>query len=207
MCGLTSRLSWSASVAGGVPSWAFTTQALDLRIAVGNGDFLANKQRIQAVPYSVKADYAATADHAKTATLADNGVPPGTVVAYWGTTPPEGWLMADGSPVPEGDEYSALSALVGANVPDLRGMFLRGKNNDRSDEWKDPDGGRELGSYQASANKAHHHTVAVRQNSVGMVDWEPARGHFGTASSVSTSSSGGDESRPNNTAVNYIIKI
>jgi len=50
--------------------------------------------------------------------------PPGTIVAYFGTAAPAGWLVCDGTPVPQGEQYNALRALVGPNTPDLRGRVI-----------------------------------------------------------------------------------
>ena len=74
-------------------------------------------------------------------------VPVGSIVPYGGTIAiakdvPDGWLLCDGRPVPEGSAYDDLRELLretawgseGAviHLPDLRGMFLRGVD--------DPDG-------------------------------------------------------------------
>jgi microcystin-dependent protein len=47
---------------------------------------------------------------------------------YVGSTAPAGWMLCDGSSIPSGDAYSALKTILGnaTNVPDLRGMFIRG---------------------------------------------------------------------------------
>ncbi len=59
--------------------------------------------------------------------------PVGTVVAYIGLTPPDGWVMCDGTPITDSkyaDLRSVLSAsgLSTAKTPDLRGIFVRGAN-------------------------------------------------------------------------------
>ena len=65
-------------------------------------------------------------------------VPPGTVVAFAGSTPPPGWLLCNGSAVTR-TQYSTLFAAIGTahgigngsttfNLPDYRGRFLRGKD-------------------------------------------------------------------------------
>src|SRR2546421_10755651 len=61
-------------------------------------------------------------------------VPPGTITAFGGDTPPPGWLPADGSEVSR-TQYAALFAAIGTtygagngsttfNLPDLRGRVL-----------------------------------------------------------------------------------
>jgi microcystin-dependent protein len=48
-----------------------------------------------------------------------NGLAPvGSILMYGGTTAPTGWLLCDGGST---SGYTALAALVGATVPDLRG--------------------------------------------------------------------------------------
>lgn len=70
------------------------------------------RQAILSAPYAIQAE---------------NGVPVGTIVSYYGTTEPTGWLFCNGQSLP-GDrpEYAALRALIGNSVPDLGGEFLRG---------------------------------------------------------------------------------
>ena len=51
-------------------------------------------------------------------TTIPNATPTGTIVMYGGTTAPTGWLLCDGQSTAS---YTALAAVVGANVPDLRG--------------------------------------------------------------------------------------
>lgn len=51
------------------------------------------------------------------------GVPIGTIVDYYGTTAPSGWLICNGQNVP--DSMPQLKALIGSKVPDLRGRFRR----------------------------------------------------------------------------------
>ena len=105
--------------------------------------------------------------------------PPGSVMAYMGTNAPPGWLPCDGSAVPI-SQYPALFAVIGTasgngngfpttfNLPDLRGVFLRGVNGTRIDGLGDPGDGRNseftggnsgnaVGSYQGDVFKAHRH--------------------------------------------------
>lgn len=51
------------------------------------------------------------------------GVPVGTIVDYYGTTAPNGWLICDGREVPT--SMSQLRSLIGSKTPDLRGRFRR----------------------------------------------------------------------------------
>ena len=65
-----------------------------------------------------------------TAVVTGGGVPVGTVIIWPFSTNPEGWsegkwLECNGQAV-SASAYPELRAVVGANVPDLRGLFLRG---------------------------------------------------------------------------------
>jgi microcystin-dependent protein len=51
-------------------------------------------------------------------TTIPNSTPVGTIVMYGGTSAPTGWLLCNGQST---TGYTALAAVVGANVPDLRG--------------------------------------------------------------------------------------
>jgi microcystin-dependent protein len=51
-------------------------------------------------------------------TTIPNATPVGTIVMFGGTDAPTGWLLCDGQSTAS---YAALAAVVGANVPDLRG--------------------------------------------------------------------------------------
>lgn len=52
------------------------------------------------------------------------GVPVGSVIAYSGSTVPEGWLWCDGSAIPV--TFTDLRALVGATTPNLTDTFIAG---------------------------------------------------------------------------------
>ena len=51
-------------------------------------------------------------------TQINNNTPVGAIIMYGGTTNPTGWLLCNGQST---TGYPALAAVVGANVPDLRG--------------------------------------------------------------------------------------
>lgn len=50
-------------------------------------------------------------------------IPVGTISFFYGTTEPEGWVIADGRAIP--DKYPKLKAIFGNNMPDWRGRFFR----------------------------------------------------------------------------------
>ena len=154
--------------------------------------------------------------------------PPGTVVAYMGTTAPDGWLMCDGGSLNKTDPaYANLFGVIGIScggttttfrVPDLRGRFLRGVTTLTS---RDPDNaartamnsggntGALVGSVQGDAFQAHTHV----QTFPGTASRNGGTGGSYTnregSTNVDTSTPTGDtstETRPTNAYVNYIIK-
>ncbi len=159
--------------------------------------------------------------------------PPGSIMAFGGTTAPAGWLLCDGTSYTR-TTYATLYAAIGNaygtkdtasfNMPDFRGRFLRGSTTGSS---RDPDyasrlasnaggnTGGNVGSLQTDAFREHRHdyydifhsegggSVSVPSNK-GSGDsdndnsgWQIAR---------TSDSTGGNETRPVNVTVNYIIK-
>ena len=138
-------------------------------------------------------------------------VPVGSIqaLAYVPGAPISGWLYCDGDAVSR-STYADLFAAIGTtygvgdgsttfNLPDLRGVFLRGL-----DDGKGYDSGRAIGTYQADDNKAHTHTVSVyRQEGGGSFSISSSPGNAESASA--TTSSNGTEARPKNIAIHYLI--
>lgn len=139
--------------------------------------------------------------------------PPGSIIAYGGDAPPDGWLHCNGQAVSR-TTYAALFAAIGTrfgagngsttfNVPDLRGEFLRGW-----DAGRGVDSGRSLGSAQGDAFRSHTHTsFSVFQSASQSGDWTTSSSlpsfH---RTSANTGATGGAETRPRNVAVMYLIK-
>lgn len=96
--------------------------------------------------------------------------PVGTVIWYAGSTAPAGYLKCNGDAIPNGSgtvqsintNFSALYAVVGSSVPDLRGEFVRGW-----DDGKGTDSGRSIRSSQTELFKEHTHTPSVSQSTTG----------------------------------------
>jgi microcystin-dependent protein len=154
--------------------------------------------------------------------------PPGTVVAYMGlgTAVPAGWLLCDGKSYSRNAPYDKLYAVIGSasgsadtanfNVPDLRGMFLRGVDGNAGRDLDSgtrtaliPGGnaGNQVGSFQADAFKSHTHTTNLLGGwSTRYVNYNGSGGSYGFQETAS-SATGGSETRPINTYVNYIIKL
>lgn len=132
------------------------------------------------------------------------GVPIGSIQPFMGTTIPDGWMLCDGT-LFSSTQYPQLFSVLGSTyLPDLRGVFLRGLDN-----GKGYDSGRVLGSFQSDDFKAHNHTYI--DNSSSNVN-ASAGGPSSVAHNVfnhnkTTDITGGDETRPKNVAVNYIIRV
>ena len=89
--------------------------------------------------------------------------PIGTVIWFGGNTAPTGYLKLNGDSIPNGAgtvqgitaDFSALYAVVGATLPDLRGEFVRGW-----DDGKGTDSGRSIRSAQTELIKSHRHWIS-----------------------------------------------
>lgn len=118
------------------------------------------------------------------------------------TTPPTGYVAMVGQAI-NATTYPILASLYGSNLPDMRGVFIRGWDNGRG-----LDSGRSLLSYQEDELKSHSHGLLRAQNSgVGSLTDRvtTADGDGGLASAVGNT--GGSETRPKNIAFNYIVKL
>lgn len=162
------------------------------------------------------------------ADVATNLTPTAMVVAYAGTSAPSGWLLCDGSAVSR-TTYSALFAIIGVthgqgdgsttfNVPDYRGRFLRGVDGSAGN---DPDkasrstmatggnSGNNVGSVQSDQYASHTHTdtaTSVVTNGGILGSFPVWNISGGVTGSRSVANSGGNETRPKNAYVNFIIK-
>jgi len=90
-----------------------------------------------------------------------NVVPRGAVFCIAHTSIPSGYLECNGDALPNGTgtvqgitaDFAPLRALIGANLPDLRGEFIRGFDN-----GKGIDSGRNMLSSQGTSNQSHNHS-------------------------------------------------
>ncbi len=146
----------------------------------------------------------------------------------------EGWILMDGRNI-EGSELYQRTGMK--NIPDARGVFIRGMNCNRNDKHKDTDGNRPLGHIQddttrlprirhfsgiTSENGNHNHKYNVgntvnghKYKTKGGEFW-PKHGpipvlntqHAGNHQHNVTINYGGDpETRPRNIALYVYIKI
>jgi microcystin-dependent protein len=172
------------------------------------------------------ADEAVTA--AKLApTLLAQFIPAGTILPFGGTVVPSGFLLCNGQSVSRStyaDLYTAIGVAFGSgngsttfNMPDLRGRFLRGVD---SGATRDPDrasrtamasggnAGDNVGSVQDDELKAHVHSqTAYWETNSGGNGYVASNASGSNANTISNiASTGGNETRPKNANVNYIIK-
>ena len=170
-----------------------------------SGDTMTGKLTLDSDPTS--------ALHAATKQYADaSGNPPGSVTAFAGNSLPIGYLKCNGALVSQStypDLFSAIGTTYGSGyfstfrLPDLRGEFVRGWDDSRG-----VDLGRVLGNFQTDEFKSHVHSVEVGTAN-GINDGRLSSGDDFTKNvqwQNDTESAGGDETRPRNIALLYIIK-
>lgn len=159
----------------------------------------------------------------------NNNTPIGTVAMWANATPPEGWIEMKGQST---SGYPELAAVVGSNVPDMRGQFARGWDN-----GKGTDSGRSIKTVQnfstssiglsfvGNALPAHNHSstsygiTGYTHAHDGDVDGSrvvtgydkstvpnPATTSVSAGTPTGVINSSASETRPTNVALMYIIK-
>lgn len=148
-------------------------------------------------------------------------VPSGAIMMWPSDVAPDGWLECNGQEVTKAD-HPQLYAVIGDTygtpgdpnnfvLPDFRGVFIRGADNRTvANGGRDPDGIRQIGSYQEDGFKEHNHNTSV----YSCPDtYRGAGGNsgawfypYGGGNVTQTDYSGGNETRPKNIALMYIIK-
>jgi hypothetical protein len=118
------------------------------------------------------------------------------------------WAPADGRDV-VGSDYETLTAQT--NLPDMRGMFLRGLNrfdgsSARNDGMEDKNGSRTVGDIQTNSTKLGNIFRTNVQAFYG-ISSAPYGLQYGSGGPVPGPALGDAETRPNNIAVYYYIKI
>lgn len=152
-------------------------------------------------------------------------VPIGSIVPFAGTLSYleglKGWLLCDGQSVSVGD-YPALASILNNiyggsdtsfNLPDYRGMFLRGvdggSGNDpdadsRETQSGDDPGDDLVGTQQDDEFKKHNHSYdKSTYKGKGKGDWS---GNYWENDGSNTGKTGGSETRPKNVYVYYLIR-
>lgn len=118
-----------------------------------------------------------------------------------------GWILADGRNV-AGSDFALLTGF--STVPDLRGVFVRGKNNGRSTGSGNSEGERTLGTYELDQFASHTHPYLYRTPSAaaGGSDGGGDTDRGLNDVNATTSATGtGTETRPRNVTLNYFIRI
>jgi hypothetical protein len=118
------------------------------------------------------------------------------------------WTLANGKPV-SGTRYAELTK--NAPVADLRGVFLRGKNNGRADGRGNPQE-LTLGDFQDDQLQDHVHEYNRGANTPSGTELYalPANTNAGTPRAPTNfiiQGKHGDETRPRNVTVNYYVRI
>ena len=116
------------------------------------------------------------------------------------------WVLADG----RASTMEYFQATGEDKVPDLRGIFLRGINAGLAGALADPDGERVAGNIQADTLGVHTHTSkSTFPTAVSDIRGTYFTGGVTNWGSVSeaTTASGGAETRPNNAAVYWYVKV
>ena len=159
--------------------------------------------------------------------------PPGTIVAFAGPNPPNGWIACNGYALPRA-AFPRLFEAIGTTwgvgdasgtkfqVPDLRGEFLRGwdgysgRDPDRDSRVGQVGGasGDAVGTYQWHQLAYHGHGVATsgrileQRNGATAPGFRDPGDYFSPIgiSSITVLPNGGNETRPINASVLYIIK-
>jgi microcystin-dependent protein len=184
---------------------------------------LSPRQRLNPSIYAL---YAVTAETANSLAGSVAGIiPVGGILPFPSPVTPEGFLECAGQPVLK-STYPALYVALGSgsiygetittfNVPDYRGYFLRGRD---AGAGKDPDVGsrtglsiaNQIGSTQADQYGRHNHGTNgyYLSSDSGFYQADSGTGAFPNRLQQfsGTQDNGGNETRPKNIYVMYIIR-
>ena len=135
-------------------------------------------------------------------------IPVATIIMYGGTSAPTGWLLCDGQST---TGYAALAAVVGANVPDLRGRapIGYGTSADAGITARTTIGaktGTETHTLTTAQMPVHNHTSLILGSGSGSTGI-PVTASANT--NTTTGDAGSGQAHPNmqpSTVVNFIIK-
>ena len=161
--------------------------------------------------------------------------PPGVVQPFAGSTAPSGWLLCIGQAISQ-TTYKALYDTIGYtwgnpgsnqfNLPDLRGVFVKGAGTTTRTAGKDSAGNfyaGSLGTYLTDKMQGHYHSLSGVRNYIytdvgtinvagGPMSYNP----YGYAADLSVTASTNDgtngaprsglTTEPQSAGMNYIIK-
>ncbi|MBN1661183.1 MAG: tail fiber protein [Anaerolineae bacterium] len=189
-----------------MPADLFSGADRFIGVEVGTDGELLPRQRFASVPYALEAQAA------ENAVAADNGAPPGTIVAYAGATAPAGWLLCDGAQYSV-DDYPALYAAIGSwggdpgsfKVPDLRGRTVigTGQGSGLTNRPLGEGGGEERHTLTIAEMPSHSHSTLV---ALGSGIAPIAGANWGTGQTGSTGGDGPHNNMQPYLVLNYLIK-
>jgi phage-related tail fiber protein len=165
------------------------------------------------------------------ATQASNGNPPGAIMAFARNTPPVGWLTANGQAVSRttyADLFNAIGITYGAgdgittfNLPDIRGIFIRGWDNGRGIDPERVFGSIQEDAFQGFKAKLNWNTsgggneypdsISRGHTYDGLYSVDPSRAFAGGVNGFVSDGVHGEprvasETRPRNIALLFCIK-
>jgi hypothetical protein len=130
------------------------------------------------------------------------------------------WILADGRSIAGLNlSYETLTRTV--IIPNLLGVFIRGKNNGRNDGNQNPDGDLALGQFTADRFQSHDHGGGSHSHNTstqngaapqfgGLIVRIPGSGTFDSATSSSgaiINAQGGAETSPKSVTMNPFIRV
>jgi len=156
--------------------WFYSTQWVELISNDSEADPVFTAHASNNITNSGSGQVITTSERTKLTGLSagSDKTPAGTIVAFGGSTIPDGWLLCDGTAL-DPDNYTDLSTAIGTswgdgssdsdvnttfNLPNLQGVFLRGVDNGRGydpeaagriADYTGANTGDAVGSYQDNA--------------------------------------------------------
>lgn len=133
----------------------------------------------------------------------------GAIIPFSFLDTPNGWLKCNGAAISRityeklfkkiGTRYGIGDGINSFNIPDLRGEFIRG-----FDDGKGIDNGRIFASNQDDLLRSHSHGMRSSGESGSTGNYMAGASY--TNRTIQTTTSGGNETRPRNIALNYCIR-
>lgn len=172
---------------------ATANAALPKAGGVMTGALNMNTSPLYGVPSPVNADWAANKGYVDAAVSTGVGsiqaIPSGLVAGFYSSTCPSGWILANG-----------------VNSPDMRGVFMRGRDFGRG---QNPDGDQGAGTYQVDALQDHTHGLNAAMQAGNGFGFSGSFGYSGAyynATNNMVSGNVASETRPRNVTLVMCMK-